>query len=351
MGRLIDEKYQKYTKTRSGGVYYDVMKPITALFLEALAVCSLSIAFALRAAPVKISFLDNEDALKQTTGFLATNGCDSDSVNLFRTVVYWNNKSPLGFDLKRFPNNENGFYSFQSVSNLADALPQPLINAAHPDQLNCFDCVILLAGNLIQTKLQPDSISGPFIVSVPPTNAFVSVMTIMETPRDAFNAEYPAWHIEASKAVFGESRQNKRICLTAAFNSYCFLPQATTHNNLKTSLMEVLQANWKRQGIVFPTNMEIVICHSAVLNESGGPLFAPFAWATHSGLLFQNNGQYVYIEKAGASGPYVRLDFTNKKDLFPWLKSVIVSTTVERDHLFATFNDREIVSLDDAGKR
>jgi hypothetical protein len=306
----------------------------------------LSITFGLDASPVKISFLDNEEALNQTTSFLATNGCDSNSVNLFRTAVRWNNESPLGFDLKKFPKNENGGYLFQSVTNLIEALPQPIINAAHGYQLNCFDNVILLAGDLTQTGFQPDDLSGPFLAPVPITNNFGG-MTIMETARDAFNTVYPSWHIEASKAVFGESMQNKRICLTAAFNAYCVLPNSTKQENLASSLLKVLQSGWKRQGIVFPTNMEIVICHSAVLNENHIPLVSSFASATHAGVLFQNHGQYVYIEKAGVSGPYVRLDFTTKKDLLSWLKSLIESTTNGRDHLFATFNDREIKSLDD----
>lgn len=207
---------------------------------------ALFIGTTLNASPVRISFLNNEDALKQTTDFLTSKGCDSNSINLFRTVIRWNNDSPLGFDLKKFPKNENGFYTFQSVSNLVAALPQPIINATHPYQLNCFDNVILLAGNLTQTGLQPDALSGPFLVPVTVTNNVVS-MVVEETPRDAFNATYPSWHIEASKAVFGESMQNKRICLTAAFNSYCILPHSVTRDNLGSSLLKVLQNDWKRQ--------------------------------------------------------------------------------------------------------
>ncbi len=302
----------------------------------------------LNAFPIKISFLDSEIALKETTDFLTLKGCDSNSVGLFKTVVNWNNESPLGFDLEKFPKKENGFYSFQSVSNLVGALTQPLIKAAHPYQLNCFDNVVLLAGNLMQTGLQPDELSGPFLVPVPNTNSFGS-LAIEETARDAFNTVYPSWHIEASKAVFRENRQNKRICLTAVFDSYCILPRSVTKNDLGSSLLKVLQTNWKRQRIIFPTNMEIVICHSATLNDKSAPFASSFANATHAGLLFQDHDRYVYLEKDGVSGPYVRLDFTNKKDLLPWLRSVIESTTGESNHLFATFNDREIESLDEAG--
>ena len=63
------------------------MKSKTVLLLKVLAICLLSMAAALEAAPVKISFLYDENALKQTTDFLATNGCDSDSVNSFVAAV------------------------------------------------------------------------------------------------------------------------------------------------------------------------------------------------------------------------------------------------------------------------
>lgn len=308
---------------------------------------ALFVSTKLAAAPVKISFLDNESSVNETVSFLTSKGCDSNSASLFRTVVNWNNEHPLGFDLKKFPKNENGFYVFQSVSNLIEALPQPLIKASHPYQLNCFDTVILIAGNLIQTELQPDALSGPFLVSTPPNTNNIGIMAIEETARDAFNATYPSWHIEASKAVFGESRQNKRICLTAVLDSYCILPRSTTEDNLQSSLLKVLQSNWKRQGIIFPTNMEIVVCHDATLNDSNAPFAASFTATTHMGLLFQNHDGYIYLEKDGVSGPYVRLDFTNKRDLLPWLKSVIESTAGKNSRLFATFNGSEIESLNE----
>src|SRR5882724_7909393 len=92
-----------------------------------ISICLLNIAVSLDASPVKISFFESENALNQTTDFLISKGCTLNSINLFRTVVHWNNEAPLGFDIKKFPKNEDGFYSFQSISNLVEALPQPII--------------------------------------------------------------------------------------------------------------------------------------------------------------------------------------------------------------------------------
>jgi len=96
--------------------------------------------------------------------------------------------------------------------------------------------------------------------------------------------------------------------------------------------------------------MEVVICESAVVQPRGAyeaRVFTPFANATHAGLLFKNGGKFIYIEKVGSSGPYVRLDFTDKKDLLFWLKTLIRPTINGSDHLFAIFNGSEVDSLDE----
>jgi hypothetical protein len=275
------------------------------------------------ASPIKISFLDNEDAIKQTTDFLLAKGCDREAVSSFRRVIDWYNLTPTDLDLKKFPLRENGFYLFQSVSNLVEALPHPLIYTYHQNELNCFDTVILLAGSLINTKLQPDDISGPFLSPFTATNNDVT-LRVAATPRDAFAVICPPWWVEASKNIFSESMQNKRICLMAAFDSFYFLPDSTTRENLRGILLKILQSNWKRQGITFPTNAKVVIYHSVALNE-------------HNSL----------TSHAGASGPYVRLDFKNKSDLLTWHKAGIKPTTDKGNFLFATFNDQEIEALND----
>lgn len=295
-----------------------------------------------QASPIKISFLDNEDAVKQTTELLLSEGCNPEAVRSFQRVVNWYNATPTDLDLKKFPLRENGFYTFQSISNLVEALPNPLIYTYHQNELNCFDTVILLAGNLIQTGLKPDDISGPFLSPLTMTNNDV-VLRVAATPRDAFAIVCPSWWVEASKSIFNDSMQDKRICLTAAFNSFHFLPSSTTRENLANTLLKTLRLNWRSQGIVFPTNLEVVIYHSVALDEHN-------SLTSHAGLLFRNHGQYLYIEKAGSSGPYVRLDFENKKDLFIWYKAAIKQTADKGNPLFVTFNDKEIVDLNEINR-
>lgn len=298
----------------------------------------------MEAAPIKISFLDNEDAIKQTTEFLLAKGCDRESVRSFRRVIDWYNSTPKDLDLKQFPPQENGFYSFQSVSNLVQAFPHPLIYTYHQNELNCFETVILLAGSLTQTKLKPDDLAGPFLTPSTITNNDVRVV-VAATPRDAFDEICPEWWQEASKTIFTDSMQAKRICLTAAFDSFYYLPRSTTKENLRSKLLQALKFSWDREGIKFPKETEIVICYDVTLVGKKGA----HAVSSHAGLLFRNQDQYVFVEKLGSSAPYVRFDFKDKRDLFDWLRAEVEPTMGKGDFLFASFNDSEIEDLDKIG--
>jgi hypothetical protein len=54
--------------------------------------------------------------------------------------------------------------------------------------------------------------------------------------------------------------------------------------------------------------------------------------------------RYVYIEKTGGSGPFVRLDFGNTGDLIAWLAWKFDKT--KGVPVFVTFNDSDIERLD-----
>jgi hypothetical protein len=297
----------------------------------------------LHAAEVKISFLDNTEAIQQTSNFLLSKGFDTNSVNTFRVVDDWYNGGSTDLDLKKFPKREHGFYSFSSVSNLIGSFQQPLIYTYHQNELNCFETVILLAGDRIQTSLQPDDVSeGPFVVPKSLTNNIVMPRGAA-TPRDAFAIVTPQWWLDMSKGIF--SNQNKRICLTAAFDSFYLLPKSTIAGNEGSMLLTVVQSSWKREGIEFPRNMQIVICYDMTLDSYGNR-----AVSSHAGLLFKDGQRYVVLEKNGNSAPYVRFDFSDLNDLYQWLFAEIQPTMDIHDALFAIFCDDKGQSIVKLGK-
>lgn len=296
----------------------------------------------LHAAPVKISFLDNTEATQQTLELLASKGCNQYSVNMFSNVLNWYNAGSTDLDLKKFPKREHGFYSFLSVSNLTGAFQKPLIYTYHQSELNCFETVILLAGNLIQTTLQPDDVNaGPFVVPKSLTNNVVAPKGAA-TPRDAFALIVPKWWMDMSKDVFNDP--DKRICLTVALDSFYLLPKSTTPQNAGAWLLKAVQASWKREGIEFPKAMQVVICYDMTLDEQGNRTVA-----SHVGLLFKSGDKYVFLEKNGNSAPYVQFDFSDLNDLYQWLYWEIHPTMDRHDLLFAIFNDNKNQSVVELG--
>jgi hypothetical protein len=95
-------------------------------------------------------------------------------------------------------------------------------------------------------------------------------------------------------------------------------------------VLSVLQAGWRRSGITFPTGFEVLLFHMAQ-----GPMLR----TCHAGLVFPRGSEFTYIEKTCGAGHFVRLDVSEKTDIYQWLWGVHSGTnTAERT--FVTINDR-----------
>jgi len=108
--------------------------------------------------------------------------------------------------------------------------------------------------------------------------------------------------------------------------------------------MEALKASWTRQGMSFPQRFEVVLCHEVSL---------PQRWfvTSHAGLLFPRERGYTYIEKAGGSGPFVRLDFADRGALLTWFSATFRGAErLGYTHHFATFNDKKIEMVESENK-
>ena len=289
------------------------------------------------AGPVKISFLDNSVAISSTAKFLISKGYDHESVNLFCKVLNHYNSTPSDLDFNSFPKAEAGFYSFRSMTNLTALLRRPLIYVKHEPELNCFDFTSLLTAASIKFKIKTNELAGPFLVPYGTTNGDVK-MEVASTSDEAFKMICPSWWAQVSGAVFSGRLQAQRMDFLAAFNSFNFIPSTTSRENLPKVLLKSLKLTWNRCGISFPKQSKIVIFHSFWPQGRN-------ALSTHSGLLFENDRQYVFLEKDGATGPYVRLDFENLNDLFIWYMAAIKPLADRGNITFATFNDEVIYQM------
>ena len=289
----------------------------------------------LKADPVRLSFLNNDTALKETLLFLKTAGCKNEALAAFQKEVEHYYSTPLKLDLSRFPQQQNGYYTFQSMTQLVATLPERLWEIPHPFELNCFDTAIVISEGKFCSSRSPDDHSGVFLPAgiIPNGEAVYFQAT---TAREAFNLSYPQYYLDASAGYIPPSIANARINLTAALYCFHMLPSMTNEQDVDKQVMSVLRSSWNEQGISFPPNFELVLCHQIKVANH-------LIFTSHAALLFPAKNRYTYIEKDGGQGPFVRLDFSNRTDLMKWLASHFIKGGC--DYAFATFNDRKIEEL------
>ncbi len=282
--------------------------------------------------PVQLSFLNDQAALQDTLGLLRKNHCGDLAVTAFESAVRDYNTNGLPVDVSQFPKAENGFYAFPSVPRVLSLLPHRLCDVSHPFGFNCFDSAIVAASGELRTDLRPDEPLGGFLPAGSLSNGHL-VYSHASTAREAFSFSYPSSYQDVSEKFIPPALVERRISLTAAF--YCFhsAPAFTNEQNIAAQTMQVLRDDWKRQKIVFPTGFQTILCHQIHLTENFFP-------TTHAGLLFSGSNCFTYLEKAGGTGPFVRLDFHDRDDLLAWLSAEFEKKA--EDYVFATFNDREI---------
>jgi hypothetical protein len=289
----------------------------------------------LAAATVRASFFSDRAALHDTLDVLRDGGCTREATGTFQREVERYTSSPFDFDFGKVPKSHAGFYAFESAPALVAALPHQLADTQHAYEINCFDAIIALAGDSLRTSVRPDDLAGPYLVPYTPTNGSFTILP-RATARDAFTLAYPEWYRDATKDALPKSMRDSRVSLTATLVRCHMLPQSTTEGGLARGVMDALTASWARQSMSFPQRFEIVLCHQVSF---------PQRWfvTVHAGLLFPRQRGYTYIEKAGGSGPFVRLDFEDRAALLTWLGGMFRGAErLGYTHHFATFNDTKM---------
>jgi len=287
------------------------------------------------AGPVRISFL-RDAALSETAQTLRKHRCNQEAVSSFERTVWRYYGSAFEFDFGKFPPANEGFYTFSNIQSLVIALPHPLWKTEHAYEFNCFDAVILLAKDHLRTALKPDERVGKFTVLSRTTNDLVFIE--VATAAEAFTNKYPGWYRDATDQIFPPLLRDARVCLTATFFRHHTFPESVNEASLAGSVLETVRKDCRLQKLGFPKRFELVLEHQVD--------FPSHAFATtHAGLLFRSDNGYMYLEKAGGSGPFVRLDFKNRADLLIWLAAGFKGLEHEHTHVVATFNDTTVKSL------
>jgi hypothetical protein len=166
---------------------------------------------------VRLSFLNDPATLKETVALLVKSGCSERASSTFKHVAEHYYGAGFDFDYSRFPKPQNGFFSFTNARELVAALPQRFSDTKHTWDFKCFDTVIVLADGRLRTRLRPDEIVGPLMVSTRTTNN-EEVITLAATARDAFNQMVQPWYREATESTFPGLMGDTCMCLTTAIS-------------------------------------------------------------------------------------------------------------------------------------
>jgi hypothetical protein len=287
----------------------------------------------LEAKEIRLTFLNSAIALEETSGLLREHGIPETCRSRFIKAVRDYYQQPLNLDPARLPPEHAGIYRFNSLAELVKALPNPLSELKGHWGLNCFDLVGLLAEDSIQFKLGPNDLNGPFFAIVTGEES-ISIRPTA-TAADAFFLAYPAWYRNLSSNYFPLIKQyDHRVCLTAVlFTSYP-LPLATDEGSLSKMALTAIRSRWTRYEMRIK-KLRLVLGHE--VNLPGR-----FSVTSHCGLLLENGRRWTYLEKAGGSGPFVRLDLSDPTELKAWYASVYPRERNGYTHFLMSFDDREI---------
>ncbi len=287
---------------------------------------------------ITMSFLSDPSILSDTTNMLHVAGAPKAAIVAFAAAVTHYNATSHGLDVSRLPEPIHGVRRFTSAASLVRALPHRLCETAHPYEVNCFFPVLTLSG--IRSTLRPDDPSGPHLPMVLVDSMTWDTCTV-STAQDAFMASHTKDYITLVQEITGLPWTASRVSLNASLHTVNVLPRMTTEQTLCETLLSVLRERWSRLKVTFPANADVVLFHSIELKKRFCVL------TDHAGLLLSQDSGYVYIEKTGGAGPFVRLDFKDKQDLLTYFCSHVTEESKgEMTHFILTINDEEAYWID-----
>lgn len=287
------------------------------------------------AAPVRVSFLDTDAAREDTLQAFAQAGCDTNNLAALRRAIIQYNLAPLALDTSSFPPASDGFHEFASIGDFVAALgTNQLSYLDHPFELNCFDTALLLAESGMELSANMQDRNGPFL-AVQVTTNFTEWLNPVASLDDVYTLSYPAWYGSFMENRFGLSFTEKHRSLVAALYQYQPLPLGTAMNTIATETQTALRRHWTRCGIRFPAHIALVMIHRASTDYH-------LVVTDHMGVLLKRDHGYLYLEKTGGKGPFLRLDVEDPADIAAYLTT---GTWPDYPFNYLSINDESFLDI------
>lgn len=267
------------------------------------------------AAPVRVSFLDTDAAREDTLRILADAGCVPENLAALQSAIIHYYRTPLALDTSAFPPASDGFYEFASIGDFVAALgTHSLSYLDHAFEMNCADAALLLAGPDMGLTADLHTRGDPFFaIQIHPGGheGLIPVPSLGEVYATAHPPGKPPFMAKTLGFEFSE----KHRTLEAVFYQYQALPFDTVANTISNETRAALRRHWKRCGIRFPDPVALVMLHRA------STLFH-LVVTDHLGVQVKREAGFLYLEKTGGRGPFLRIDIQDPADLAAYFSTM-----------------------------
>ena len=264
---------------------------------------------------IRVSFLNTDAAREDTLRLLADAKCDPANLDAIRKAIVHYYQTPLALDTSSFPPADNGFHEFASIGDFVSALgTNQLSYLDHPFELNCIDSALLLAapGMSVETTLQAQNAT---YLAIQVYSNYNEWLVPVASLGDVYATAHPPEKIPFMARAFGIEFPEKHKTLEATFYQYQTLPLGTTPETIAAATRAALQRHWNRCGIRFPNHVSLVMLHRARADYH-------LAVTDHFGVLVEQEAGYIYLEKTGGRGPFLRIDVHDPADIAAYFSTV-----------------------------
>ena len=107
----------------------------------------------------------------------------------------------------------------------------------------------------------------------------------------------------------------KHRILDAVLYQYLTLPRDTSAETIAADTQAALRRHWQRCGVRFPHKVSIVLAHRARTDYH-------LVVTDHAAVLLKQENGWLYLEKTGGKGPFLRLDLQDLADIAAYFSSM-----------------------------
>ncbi len=260
------------------------------------------------AGPVRVSFLDTDAAREDTLRAFARAGCDTNHLAALRKAILHYYRTPLALDTSAFPPATDGFREFASISGFVAALgTNQLSFLDHDFELNCYDTAVLLAGPEMDAAVDLETPGAPWLAIQVTTN-FTEWLEPVVSLGDVAAIAHPAWYTDFVRDIAQYEFPEKHRILNSVLYQYQTLPRDTSAETVAAETQAALRRHWQRGGVRFPEKVSLILLHRARTEYH-------LVVTDHAGVLLQQENGWLYLEKTGGKGPFLRIDVKDPADL------------------------------------